>query len=194
VRNGAMIAAAGDRELTSTYGVQLSDRLSGRPRAAADEDFLLGLFAESRPELALLPDGIRTQLIRMQFESQRSQYCAMAPDAVDWILAVDHHGGIQSVGRCYLWRSPQEHRLLDLAISCQWRRQGLGSTVLQRLCAEAAGAGVPLRLSVWQANQDALRLYRRHGFVADVVANDRDGAGSDPAGYLRLQWSAGGQR
>lgn len=193
VRNGAMIAAAGGHELARTYN-RLSDCLNWRPQTPADEDFLLSLFAESRPELALVPEAVRSQLIRMQFEAQRSQYRGMAPDAVDWILKVDHGGRTESVGRCYLWQRPHEHRLLDLAIGCQWRRQGLASCVLERLCVAAAHAGVPLRLSVWQANPDALRLYRRHGFVAEDAGIDHDGAGSDPAGYLRLRWSAEGQQ
>lgn len=189
-----MIASVADRELARTDSIQLSDRLSRRPCAVTDENFLLRLFEESRPELALLPEPVRTQLTRMQFETQLTQYREMAPDAVGWILEVDQGGRTEPVGRCYLWQRRQEHRLLDLAIRRQWRRQGLASSVLERLCADAAQAGVPLRLSVWQANQDALRLYRRHGFVAEDAPTDRDGAGSDSAGYLRLRWSAEGQR
>jgi ribosomal protein S18 acetylase RimI-like enzyme len=130
----------------------------------------------------------------MQFDSQLSQYRSSAPDAVDWILELDHDGRLEPVGRCYLRQGPEDHRLLDLAIRSQWRGHGLGSIVLARLCADAAQAGVPLRLSVWHANQDALRLYHRFGFVADdtEVGNDRDV--SAMTGYLRLRWSAEGGR
>jgi len=159
-----------------------------------DHDFLLTLFAESRPELVLLPEAVRTQLTRLQFDSQLSQYRRTAPDAIDWILAVDHYGRAEPVGRCYLRQGLQEHRLLDLAIRCRWRRHGLASDVLARLCAGAAEAGGPLRLTVWQANYDALRLYRRHGFVADDAESDRDGHVSELAGYVRQRWSAGGGR
>ncbi len=123
----------------------------------------------------------------MQFDSQLSQYRASAPEADDWILELDPGTGPEPVGRCYLHRGPAEHHLLDLAIRAQWRGRGIGSAVLERLCAEAGQAGVPLRLSVWQANEGALRLYRRHGFVAE-------GESSDPAGYLRLRWTAEGAR
>lgn len=121
----------------------------------------------------------------MQFDSQLSQYRASAPDAVDWILELDTGPGPEPVGRCYLRQGPTEHHLLDLAIRTEWRGRGIGSAVLERLCAEAGQAGVPLRLSVWQANEQALRLYRRHGFVAD-------GDGSDTTGYLQLRWTAEG--
>lgn len=166
-------------------------RLTRRPSAAADHDFLLTLFAESRPELALLPEAARPALTRMQFGSQRGQYRSSWPDAVDWIVEFDHGDRVEPVGRCYVWRGRREHRLLDLAIRRQWRRHGLAGTVLARLCAEAAEVGVPLRLSVWRANQDALRLYHRNGFVVDEAGS---GAGFQPAGYLQLRWSAGGQR
>lgn len=185
---------AGDHEFAGPDSTRPGGTLSRRPSAATDEDFLLTLFAESRPDLALLPGAVQTQLIRMQFESQLSQYRSRMPDAVDWILELVHNGGAEPVGRCYLWQGPQEHRLLDLAIRRQWRRHGLAGSVLARLCADAARAGVPLRLTVWQANRDALRLYQRHSFVADDAEPGDDGDGSELAGYLRLRWPARGRR
>lgn len=169
------------------------DLLSQRPAADADHDFLRRLFAESRPELAVLPGEVREQLIDLQFASQLAQYRSSAPDAVDWILLLDHDGTTERVGRCYLSQGVQEHRLLDLAIRERWRGRGLGSIVLERLCAAAAHAGVPLRLSVWSANHGALRLYRRLGFVADSDRFSESTGGAQPLGYLRLRWSAGSQ-
>jgi GNAT superfamily N-acetyltransferase len=191
VQNAQGIGGAAGDDQAWSQSIQLADRLSQRPFKIADNDFLLTLFAESRPDLTLLPEAVRAQLIRMQFDSQLSQYRTSAPDAVDWILELDHDGRTEPVGRCYLWQGAEEHRLLDLAIRFQWRGHGLGSIVLARLCADARRAGVPLRLSVWHANQDALRLYLRHGFVADdAEAGDL----SEMTGYLKLRWSAeGGQ-
>lgn len=169
-------------------------RLSQRPADPADNDFLLALFAESRPDLALLPEAVRGQLIRLQFESQSSQYRSSVPDAVDWILELERDGRAEPVGRCYLRQAAEEHRLLDLTIRSQWRGQGLGSEVLRRLCAEADRAGVPLRLSVWHANEGAVRLYRRHGFVADGAETGTDSDSSEMAGYLHMHWSTGDMR
>ena len=192
MRNARTIGVAAGHARAWPQSAGPADRLSLRPSTVTDHDFLLTLFAESRPELVLLPEAVRTQLTRLQFDSQLSQYRSTAPDAVDWILAVDHYGRAEPVGRCYLQQGVREHRLLDLAIRCQWRRHGLASNVLARLCAGAAEAGVPLRLTVWRANHDALRLYHRHGFVADDAGSGRNGRMSELAGYLHLRWSAEG--
>ncbi len=135
----------------------------------------------------MLPEPARQQLIELQFRAQRGQYRSDAPEAIDWLLELDRDAGRRPVGHCYLSQAPDQHRLLDLTIASEFRGQGLGSAVLERLCATAAAAGVPLRLSVWQDNTGAIRLYRRLGFRADA-------ADSDPTGYLGLRWSAeGGQ-
>ena len=194
VQNAQGIGGAAGREPAWSQSIQLADRFSQRRSQTSDNDFLLTLFEESRPDLALLPEAVRGQLIRMQFDSQLSQYRAAAPDAVDWILELDSDGRMEPVGRCYLQRGATEHRLLDIAIRFQWRGHGLGSIVLARLCADAARAGVPLRLSVWHANSDALRLYHRIGFVTDDTETGNDSDVSEMTGYLKLRWSAeGGQ-
>jgi ribosomal protein S18 acetylase RimI-like enzyme len=164
-----------------------SGLLTARPAVPEDDDFLLALFAESRPELALLPDPVRQQLIELQFRAQRSQYRSDAPDGIDWLLELDQDGAPRPVGRCYLQQGEAQHRLLDLAIATGFRGQGLGSAILDRLCSAAGAAGVPLRLSVWQDNVGAIRLYQRHGFLADSAESGTDG---DLVGYLQLRWSA----
>lgn len=165
-------------------------RVQTRPATPGDERFLRELFAESRPDLALLPEALRPQLIDLQFASQRQQYRTAAPEAIDWIVQADLGGRLEPVGRCYVWQQPHEHRLLDLAIGRRWRGRGIGRTALERLCDEARRAGVPLGLSVWQQNEDALRLYRRLGFVGADPGSSPVGAAA-PTGYLRLRWSAG---
>ena len=165
--------------------------LTARPAGPDDDAFLLALFAEARPELALLPEPVRQQLIELQFRAQRGQYRSDAPDGIDWVLILDRDGTAQPVGRCYLLQDEDQHRLLDLTIATEFRGQGLGSVVLDRLCSAAGSAGVPLRLSVWQANVGAIRLYRRHGFLAESAEAGTDG---ELAGYLWMQWSAEGAR
>ena len=169
------------RDVLVTGSVAASFELTWRPAGRDDSGLLRSLFAAARPDLALVPDPVRDQLLNLQFEAQRDQYRRLAPDAVDWIVEIEHAGRLEPVGRCYLWPGPREHRLLDLAIHPRWRGRGVGGAVLERLCADAARAGVPLRLSVWAANEDARRLYDRLGFVPEDQA---------ATGYVALRWSA----
>lgn len=157
----------------------LAGSLCPRPAEPADDDFLLELFAEARPELGLLPEPVRSQMLRLQLQAQRRQYRADAPAGVDWILELDRGGPPERVGRCYLAKGPADYRLLELAVGVAWRGRGIGSAVLGRICVAAGQAGVPLRLSVWQGNEGAARLYRRLGFVEHGAAG----------GYLQLQWT-----
>jgi len=187
VQNAEGIGGATGQYPAWPQSIQRRDRLTQRPAETTDNDFLLTLFGESRPDLALIPEPVRASLIRMQFDSQLSQYRASAPDAVDWILELDADAGPEPVGRCYLRQGAEEHRLLDLAIRAEWRGRGIGSAVLEQLRAGAARAGVPLRLSVWQGNEGAIRLYRRLGFVEEFAKDFvKDGA---DGGYLRMQWT-----
>ncbi|HEY4434261.1 MAG TPA: GNAT family N-acetyltransferase, partial [Candidatus Cybelea sp.] len=53
----------------------------------------------------------------------------------------------------------------QIYITAKWRNRGLGTQLLSGLIAEAAAAGVALRLSTAKINP-ALRLYERLGFRA----------------------------
>lgn len=62
----------------------------------------------------------------------------------------------------------------------QAQGRGLGTIALRTLQSEATDAGVPLRLAVRHANERALALYERLGFVrADVDAH-----------HVRMTWCA----
>ncbi|WP_144777050.1 GNAT family N-acetyltransferase [Marinobacter maritimus] len=54
--------------------------------------------------------------------------------------------------------------LHEIQICPNYQGQGLGTTLLRDLLADARTRGVPLRLKVLHANQDAKRLYARMGF------------------------------
>ena len=52
-----------------------------------------------------------------------------------------------------------------MALLPEHRNRGTGSVLLERLIAESRHTGVPLRHSVYKANEAARRLYDRLGFV-----------------------------
>jgi GNAT superfamily N-acetyltransferase len=128
-----------------------------RPAGAADGTLLRDLFQSGRPELAGLPEP----LIALQQQAQRHQYDMTFPGHSDLIISVEG----RDVGRCWLWRSDAEHRLLDLVVLPGDRGRGVARSVLSTLAETAAEAGLPLRLSVWAANLPAIGLYRSFGFV-----------------------------
>lgn len=62
--------------------------------------------------------------------------------------------------------------LHEIQICPNYQGQGLGTTLLRDLLADARSRGVPLRLQVLHANQDAKRLYARMGFLeSERLAN-----------------------
>ena len=157
-----------------------------RRRAArpADEPFLRRVHAQSRPDLAQLPEPARGRILELQWTAQRHQYRTDAPGSSEQVIELD---GVP-IGRCWVSTGPGAHRLLDLAIALPYRRHGHGTRVLRELQAGAGGAGVPLRLRAWAANDGALRLYRRLGFA---TVGGPDGHGD---GYVELHWLPGGHR
>ena len=67
----------------------------------------------------------------------------------------------QSVGRLYVSRWPEEIRVVDIALLPDFCNRGIGTTLLQRLQAEAQASGKPLRIHVeLQRRIEALRAPR----------------------------------
>ncbi|MEO6700257.1 MAG: GNAT family N-acetyltransferase [Jatrophihabitantaceae bacterium] len=134
-----------------------------------DADFLRSLHLDAHPDLARLPLPVAAAagLVDLQVRAQQSQYRAEFPDAQDQVIEL---AGVP-VGRCWINWAASELRLLDIAVLSGYQGRGIGGTVLRRLCDQADAAGVPFRLSVWQANIDARRLYVELGFVVDGEHN-----------------------
>ncbi|MBR0850050.1 GNAT family N-acetyltransferase [Bradyrhizobium diazoefficiens] len=129
----------------------------------ADLPFLARVYASTREEeLAATPwnDAQKAQFLDMQFRAQHTDYRRNYPEA-DWLVAM--HGGEQ-IGRLYLGRWPDDHRILDIAFLTQHRSKGFGTALLRDLLDEAAAVGKPVSIHVEKFNP-AMRLYRRLGFV-----------------------------
>ena len=72
--------------------------------------------------------------------------------------------GEEPVGFLYVARKPEEIVLVSVHVLPGWQSQGIGTTIIERLSAEARRAGVPLGLQVLRVNERARALYERHGF------------------------------
>jgi len=145
----------------------------------ADHPFLMALYRSTREvELDRTPwsEAQKQAFIAMQFEAQHQHYQAHYPDAL-WLVIVQN--GV-SVGRLYLERWQQEHRIIDIALLPQVRSLGIGGAVLQDVMEEAAHLQKHVSIHVEKENP-AMKLYRRLGFTKQ----------EDKGIYDLLSWSSG---
>ena len=154
-------------------------RIALRPERAEDAEFRFRLFCGSRPAdwafLAL--DGeARTVLLRQQFAAQTAAYRGQFPDARFDIVELDS----RPVGRLVVARAANRLHVVDIALLACCRCRGVGTALLRAVIEEARAAGLPVELYVDAANEKALRLYRRLGFVPVAAMPPR----------LRLEWQA----
>lgn len=136
--------------------------LSLRPALPQDEPFLYQLlyenFYENLAAWAWEP-AMRTPLLNLQIQGQRSTYAALYPHADQGIIMLDE----QAIGRLLVDRGPEIHTLVDITIRKQNRGAGIGTVLVRSLCMEAEMARKPLRLQVRVDNR-ARNLYQRLGF------------------------------
>ncbi len=86
-----------------------------------------------------------------------------------WVYEAGH----QAVGHAVLMSVFDEAHLLNLAISPNWQRQGLGAALLQTVLQEARSAQINmLYLEVRPSNSTAVRLYNRNGFEGFATRKD----------------------
>jgi ribosomal protein S18 acetylase RimI-like enzyme len=135
-----------------------------RPVAPSDDEFLLDVYASTRAdELAPVPwtDEQKRAFLKMQLDAQRGEYEKRFPDADYRVILV----GGRAAGRLWVARTPQQIRLLDIALLPEFRGRGVGTLLVRGLMDEAERAGLPLRHMVFQLNEGAMRFYERLGFT-----------------------------
>ncbi len=143
-----------------------------RPEQPGDEPFLFEVYASTREaELALTnwEEPARRAFLDMQFTAMRRGYAGMYPSGE--FLIIDLGG--RAIGRMVLNRTVEEIRVVDLALLPADRNAGIGTFLMRQVCAEAAQAGKPVRLSVLK-NSRAVRWYERLGFAKTEEAGFYD--------------------
>ncbi|MGH6834119.1 MAG: GNAT family N-acetyltransferase [Methylocella sp.] len=134
-----------------------------RPEREADGEFRFDLFRGSRPpgdDLSFLDAPLRERLMRQQFAGQSASYRANYPNARFEIVERDG----APIGRIVTARAPDAMLIVDIALIASQRRRGIGASLVNGVLDEARAAGLPVRLSVFASNPDALRFYLRLGF------------------------------
>jgi ribosomal protein S18 acetylase RimI-like enzyme len=148
-----------------------------RPVELDDDELLFRVYASTRAEeLAVVPwdEAQKEAFLRAQFQAQnrwyREHYAGASFDAV----LVDG----EPCGRLYVYRGAAEIRIVDITLLPEHRGNGVGTSLLRGLLAEADAAGKCVSIHVERMNP-ALRLYERLGF--SVV--------EDKGVYMLLEWS-----
>ncbi len=134
-----------------------------RPAAAEDEPFLAELIMETIAEQLAAwawDESMREPILRMQYEARRSGHRQQYPDAEQSIVMLDG----RSIGYQFVARNEECIRLVDIVITAECRRSGIGTALIRALQAEGDRDRKPVRLQVASHNP-ALRLYRRLGFA-----------------------------
>ena len=141
--------------------------LALRPVTAADDTFLLCVYADTRAdELALTTwdQPSREAFVQMQYRAQATHYAAYWPDADHSVIQANVDDVLHDVGRLWLHRRADAIHILDIAMLAQWRGRGIGKCCLQGLMTEADATGRGVTIHVESGNR-ARHLYDRLGFL-----------------------------
>lgn len=133
-----------------------------RPAQPDEEELLFSIYASTRTEELAQTDWDDAQkeaFLRQQSAAQLAHYRQHYPGALLAVITADG----APIGRLFLYRTPREHRLMDIALFPEWRNRGIGSRLTEQIIADADAAGVPVSLHVERFNP-AYRLYTRLGF------------------------------
>jgi ribosomal protein S18 acetylase RimI-like enzyme len=134
-----------------------------RPAAKHDRGFLIDLYATTRAgELAAVDwDGAtKRAFVEHQFTAQDAHYRAHYEGATLDIVEVEG----EPAGRLYVHRGKTDIRIMDIALSPEFRGRGVGTELLRALIREAEASGAKLSIHVESTNP-ARSLYERLGFV-----------------------------
>jgi ribosomal protein S18 acetylase RimI-like enzyme len=152
-------------------------KLSLRPVAPEDEDFLLRVYASTREdELAQVPwdEARKDAFVRQQSAAQRREYDANYPRAEYDVILLGGH----PAGRVWVGRDNVEIHLLDIALLPEAQNRGVGTAILRALIEESQRTRKRLRHMVFVLNADARRFYERLGFVVFEEVGP----------YLHMEW------
>ena len=128
-----------------------------------DEQFLYEVYASTRAEELAQVAWAEAQskaFLQMQLNLRDQAYRMHYPKLDDRIILFQN----ESVGRLIVARAEHEIRLIDIALLPEYRRAGVGASLIKELIREASASLKPVRLQVEKPNEQARLLYERLGF------------------------------
>jgi ribosomal protein S18 acetylase RimI-like enzyme len=156
--------------------------ISFRPITDDDQELLYRIYASTREdELAVTGWNAEQKevFLRQQFHAQHHHYQKSYDNATFDVILFEG----EPVGRLYVDRREDEHRIVDIALLTEHRGKGLGGQIMQDLLDEAAAAGKYVRIHVEKFNP-ARHLYDRLGFREVEQAEEQ------PV-YVLMEWKRG---
>jgi len=135
-----------------------------RPARTADAPFIAELLAGVTAEQLGLDPRHDALLLASQVDARLADRAGRFAGARREIVLLDD----EPVGLRIVDVSPASLHLVDFALAASARRRGIGAAVLAALLHEAEDTGRGVSVDVERANEGAVRLYRRHGFLVDA--------------------------
>jgi ribosomal protein S18 acetylase RimI-like enzyme len=130
-----------------------------RTSTSADAEFELLLYASTRSDLLPLGPEVFEGLVGMQFRAQTMSINIEHPQADHQILTIAD----DPVGRLIVDASGDCVHIIDISLLPDHRSNGIGTTILTQVIADAGRSGRPTRLHV-ERSSPAARLFERLGF------------------------------
>ena len=138
--------------------------VSTRPERLPDDgDFLLSVYASTRPELTGLswPAKQQDAFTRMQFDAQTRHYRQSFPDAIYSVISA----GGEPAGRLIVDHADDQILIIDIALLPEFRRTGIGNRLIRRLLDQADADRLPVRCHVLH-DSTARQFWEHAGFTA----------------------------
>ena len=129
----------------------MTDSISLRPIRDEDREFLYRVYADTRAEeMAQVPwtDEEKATFLRFQFDAQHKYYLEQFAEASYDVILQGH----EPIGRLYVDRRADEIRVIDIALSSEHRRDGIGGALLEEILAEAGVKGLAVQIHVERNN------------------------------------------
>ena len=148
----------------------------------ADYDFMRLLYHSTRAEeMRHFPfdEAQKTAFLDQQFAAQFEHYGIHYPTCERNIIEAEG----TAIGRLWIDEWRDQIRIVDIALTPEWRGRGIGSRLLRDVLARGAAALKPVTIHV-EIYNPALRIYQRLGFQHV----DSNGV------YALMRWSPAGDQ
>ncbi len=150
-----------------------------RPVSDDDHDLLLRIYAASREiELSMVPwdAEVKRTFIEHQLNAQTAYYREHYADATHDLILLNG----KPAGRLYVDRRPETIAILDITVLPEYRKRGIGTTLIKQLRDEAGASGRRVTVYIETFNPSQ-KLFRDLGF--DAIAEE--------GVNLKFEWKSG---